>query len=501
MDTEQQPPVLIETLEKLDEALDYWKNTTFSQHYLKLGDVVESLRKPRHGGHLVDARQEYAARWVPIAHASFALPEGGNLRLCGRRQFGGGTRIWTQGTSFRLEKPLQLASQRVAYTMHDKSLWDAQKVFEEYVMNANKFNPGKKGRREFQNGLGYTQTFHLSSQIFVKRSAYTRTKEASRTYPLHDWIKNGTKKDEEGGLRPLSEGFPPTLKVGDLVWMSFSVEFFIGNMFWSTNFIPYEIVRIGSVALELLPNIKKEFDEDVEEEEPRERLGVGMRGISAAAAHQLNAVGDLLPVPPVEQPAGIATEPHTDLTAIEANAIASAHVPCDPDSSRNLLPENIARPRSPLAFIDSESEERTTTDEDDINGGTQPDDEENMTQDYMSMDEDSFIVDDDSSLTDVGASLTDDAALFIDDTASLARDDASVAEGSASAADDDASVLALVSPPASNGRPIKRLNNVNRSEVVQQRADDAPKLNGRKRPASSERVLRKRLAKGKGVAK
>ncbi|KAI1786565.1 hypothetical protein LXA43DRAFT_897731 [Ganoderma leucocontextum] len=305
MDTEQQPPVLIETLEKLDEALDYWKNTTFSQHYLKLGDVVESLRKPCHGGHLVDARQEYAARWV----------------LCPPRGRKPAT-MWTaavwrwnsdldtgnfvppgETTPARLpESRIQTMPNnmcRFTYvldTTHDKSLWDAQKVFEEYVMNANKFNPGKKGRREFQNGLGYTQTFHLSSQIFVKRSAHTRTKEASRTYPLHNWIKNGTKKgmpffannekpvlfepDKEGGLRPLSEGFPPTLKVGDLVWMSFSVEFFIGNMFWSTNFIPYEIVRVGSVALELLPNINKEFDEDVEEEEPRERLGVGMRGIS-----------------------------------------------------------------------------------------------------------------------------------------------------------------------------------------------------------------------------
>lgn len=86
--------------------------------------------------------------------------------------------------------------------------------------------------------------------------------------------------DEEGGLRPLSESFPPTLKVGDLVWMSFSVEFFIGNMYWSTNFIPYEFVRIGSVALKLLPDIKKEYDKDGEEEGPQERLGVGMRSIS-----------------------------------------------------------------------------------------------------------------------------------------------------------------------------------------------------------------------------
>ena len=164
------------------------------------------------------------------------------------------------------------------------------------MKKVNKFNPSKKERREFQNGVMHTHTFHLSSQIFIKRTAYTRTKEASRTYPLHDWIKNATKKgmpffandekpvlfepDDEGGLRPMSECFPPTLRVGDLVWMSFAVEFFIGNMNWSTNFIPYEFVRVGSVSLELLPDIKKDFDEDGEEEGPRERLGVGMREMS-----------------------------------------------------------------------------------------------------------------------------------------------------------------------------------------------------------------------------
>ena len=62
---EQHPPILIDTVEKLDEALNHWKNTTFSQHYLKLGDVVESLRIPRRdGSQMVDARQEYAARWL-----------------------------------------------------------------------------------------------------------------------------------------------------------------------------------------------------------------------------------------------------------------------------------------------------------------------------------------------------------------------------------------------------------------------------------------------------
>ncbi|KAI1789226.1 hypothetical protein LXA43DRAFT_1096521 [Ganoderma leucocontextum] len=536
---EHRPPVFIDTVEKLDEALSYWKNTTFSQHYLKLDDVVESFQKPN--GHLVDARQEFAARWL-------LCPPGGKKPAT----------LWTAGVwrwSSDLDTgnfvppgetaPARLPENRIQTipnnlcrftyvldTTHDKSLWHAQAVFEEYVTNVNKFNPGKKGRREFQNGLSHTHTFHFSSQMFVKRTAYTRAKEASRAYPLHDWIKNATKKgmpyfandekpvlfepDNAGGLRPLSEGFPPTLKVGDLVWMSFAVEFFIGNKFWSTNFIPYEFVRVGSVALELLPEIKKEFDEDEDEEGPRERLGVGMRGISAAAARHLNAVGDQPPVPPAEQP-----EP-------TANTNEFVPLPDNPERSHDLLRTNLERPRTPRAFIDSEkSTTGDETDEEEIGSGAQPDDSDSMMQDYMSLDDNSSIIDDDSSLTDDTASFTDAGASFIDDSVSAAGDDApaigadaSLAENAASAADDDASVVAPTSPTVSDSKLLNQLNIVNQPEVVKQlapapRASSKPK--GKKRPASSERppvdvvagesmvvgtrVLRKRIAKGNGIAK
>ena len=176
-----------------------------------------------------------------------------------------------------------------------KRCTDALQKFEEYIVNVNGFNPHQKERREWQNGFGPLHSFVFSSQMFVKRTTYTRAKEASRSYELHPWIAAATKKgmeyfpnnerpeifepDAGGGLRPLSECYPPTLKLGDLVWVSFSVEFFIGGKFWSTSFVPYEFVRVGTVALDLLPEIRKEFDQD-DVEAPRERLGAGMRGIA-----------------------------------------------------------------------------------------------------------------------------------------------------------------------------------------------------------------------------
>ena len=80
---------------------------------------------------------------------------------------------------------------------------------------------------------------------------------------------------------------------------------------------------------------------------------------SAAEAHVLNAVSDQHSVPAwnTRSPAGVANEPHADLAAIEADAIASAGVPANPESFRTNPPEDLTRRRSPRAFIDSESEE------------------------------------------------------------------------------------------------------------------------------------------------
>lgn len=52
----------IDTVEKLKAALTHWKNTTFSEHYIKLEDVVASFDTPEL--RLVNAHQEFAPRWV-----------------------------------------------------------------------------------------------------------------------------------------------------------------------------------------------------------------------------------------------------------------------------------------------------------------------------------------------------------------------------------------------------------------------------------------------------
>ena len=119
---------------------------------------------------------------------------------------------------------------------------------------------------------------------------YTKQREASIKYPLHDWIAQATRRGmdyfpnpdrpsifEPAGneLRDISQCEPPYLKVGDMVWISFSVEFFIGSKYWSTNLIPYEIVRVARVSTDLLGEIRS-LDLG-EEEAPRERLEAGLK--------------------------------------------------------------------------------------------------------------------------------------------------------------------------------------------------------------------------------
>lgn len=165
-------------------------------------------------------------------------------------------------------------------------------MFEEFVQKEKDFNPHKKERRQWQSGVeGNDSTFILTSQIFCKRTPYTRAKEAGIPYTLHPWIANATQKPKEyfpnpdrpaffepesGELHDMKECTPPYPKLGDLVWFSFIVEFFIGPKNWITNFVPLEFIRVGRVSTDLLAEVRT-FEPEDEELQPRNRLTVGQK--------------------------------------------------------------------------------------------------------------------------------------------------------------------------------------------------------------------------------
>ena len=51
----------IDTKEKLEQALRYWKDFTFVPNYVKLHDAIDTILTDARA---VEARHEYAPRWV-----------------------------------------------------------------------------------------------------------------------------------------------------------------------------------------------------------------------------------------------------------------------------------------------------------------------------------------------------------------------------------------------------------------------------------------------------
>ncbi|PIL26208.1 hypothetical protein GSI_11963 [Ganoderma sinense ZZ0214-1] len=510
------PSDFIDSPEKLQVALSYWKNRTFSQHYLKLEDVVASFDTPEH--RLVTARQEFAPRWVlcrPGAKKPATFWTAGIWRWNSHLETGNYVPPGEVAPARLAEGRIQRVPNNLCQfsygidTSHDDSLWKAQAKFEDYIVKVNGFNPHQKDRREWQNGAGNQHSFVFSSQMFVKRTSYTRAKEASRSYSLHPWVAGATKKgteffanherpemfepDAAGGLRPLSECYPPSLKLGDLVWLSFSAEFFIGGKYWSTSFVPYEFVRVGTVALDLLPEIRKEFDPD-DVEVPRERLGAGMR---VEDAHQLDADGDPLPGPTDAQQ-GPVVQPPATVTETAPNEYTFQ--PDDPERLRRLLRENdLLRPRTPPLLLDSEADgytETTNGDEtdEDVFADAKDREDDDDDDDDTSTTQDSMLVDDEGSVGD-------DDSFIVDDEASVMDDDTSVV-------DDAASVVAQYGSEDVDDKPQREADK--KSAITPK---SVPKPRGRKRAASTERprtdegvvvgtrILPDRRAKGKGVAR
>ncbi|KAI0349457.1 hypothetical protein OH77DRAFT_1465381 [Trametes cingulata] len=283
----------IDSVQDLDNSLQYWKNYTFSDSYVKLDNAVESFSTDRP---LVEGRQDYPGRWV----------------LCksdtkGRREAIFHTAaVWRWNSdldtgnflfmSCHLDRSIHPPhSQRtpnnlcqLSYavdTMRDKSIWTAQQAFEKHMEAHPAFNMTGKDRRAWQNGESSTATYVLSAQVFMKRTKFTARMEEKIPYPIHDWIVKGTEKTawfanpdkprifepQAGKLRDIKEANPPYLKTGDLVWMSFYAEFIIGLNYWSTTFTPVEIIRVGTVAPHLVGDGYKAVDEVV----PRQALSVG----------------------------------------------------------------------------------------------------------------------------------------------------------------------------------------------------------------------------------
>ncbi|KAI9069789.1 hypothetical protein FKP32DRAFT_1559045 [Trametes sanguinea] len=186
-------------------------------------------------------------------------------------------------------------------TVVDKTLYNAQKKLEEYVTAQPNFNRMKKPRRKWQEGEGsYDSTYIFVSPVFIRRGVYTWKRERLISYALHPWIQDATGPGSQffanpdrprvfeavgGVLHDIAGCVPSSLQFGDLVWISFTVDFAVGGAAWNPNFKPVEIVRVGSVATSLIGMNALSYEpsagEPVREASPplprRNRLRVGQQ--------------------------------------------------------------------------------------------------------------------------------------------------------------------------------------------------------------------------------
>ena len=155
-------------------------------------------------------------------------------------------------------KCAEVSSQNSSLTL---PLLVVQKI--EVALCRNKsFNPDSREQRDYQvpSDSGTNGRFFISSPLFVKRTTLNRSKPSAVGRTLHPWIGEALKVNgrwmanpelprilvyQNDSLTNLADDSEPRLKAGDVIWMSFTLTFSIGPMFWAPEYRPIELVRIG----------------------------------------------------------------------------------------------------------------------------------------------------------------------------------------------------------------------------------------------------------------
>ena len=171
------------------------------------------------------------------------------------------------------------------------------KTLETAIQSCAGFNKSSKGRRSWQRSDGpYKRTFTLSASIFVRPYNYNLSQLLHPPYKLHPWIAEAVAPDEKGQqpeyypnphrpevfdcvtgtLKKIGDTEISPLKTGDIVWISFSVEFVITKDHWYPSFVPKDIIRVSAVpevVLLLIQGGRSNFA--AEDETEYRRLEVG----------------------------------------------------------------------------------------------------------------------------------------------------------------------------------------------------------------------------------
>jgi hypothetical protein len=126
------------------------------------------------------------------------------------------------------------------------------------------FNPDGRIRRDYQIPSDKTNgRFVMSSPIFVRKNAFNQSKRASPQHKMHRWITDALERNTRWISNPqlprllawnndslinLRDDSEPTFQAGDVVWMSFTLTFSIGSVYWAPEYRPVELVRVGRLS-------------------------------------------------------------------------------------------------------------------------------------------------------------------------------------------------------------------------------------------------------------
>lgn len=145
------------------------------------------------------------------------------------------------------------------------------KKLENLVLNDPEFIKAveTKPRRGWQRGDSPREvTFTYTAQVFVRPFGYDMEKLKNPPYDLHPWVRDVVVPKNQSAVaqdfyanpfRPeiwdcrtgvmtrIKNASPPFLQKGDIVWISFHVEFIIGANTWVPQFTPRHIIRVADM--------------------------------------------------------------------------------------------------------------------------------------------------------------------------------------------------------------------------------------------------------------
>lgn len=139
---------------------------------------------------------------------------------------------------------------------------------ERFVAKNPDFNRSGKNRRIWQNGkiAAESQRFIMTCPLFAKRTSFNHTagQPFRVPYRVHPWIQSTLEEPanskwipnpdrprllayERDKLIDLADSDRPAFESGDVIWISFTLTYTVGNEAWAPEYRLIDLVRVDRI--------------------------------------------------------------------------------------------------------------------------------------------------------------------------------------------------------------------------------------------------------------